>query len=58
MCKQELQTNIILREKNENKNKNNNKMKKLKKMSMLLITNVSILQLLKRESDVKGSTRP
>ena len=33
-------------------------MKKLKKMSMLLITNVSILQLLKRESDVKGSTRP
>ena len=58
MCKHELQTNIILREKNENKNKNNNKMKKLKKMSMLLITNVSILQLLKRESDVKGSTRP
>ena len=56
MCKHELQTNIILREKN--KNKNNNKMKKLKKMSMLLITNVSILQLLKRESDVKGSTRP
>ena len=58
MCKHELQTNIILREKNKNKNKNNNKMKKLKKMSMLLITNVSILQLLKRESDVKGSTRP
>ena len=58
MCKQELQTNIILREKNKNKNKNNNKMKKLKKMSMLLITNVSILQLLNRESDVKGSTRP